>query len=72
MPGKTGGKGCLAVPLNRKVFEAQIRFVLKAEMKRALVREARRRALSAADLLSEFIEEGLARRKVDGSVGRAS
>lgn len=60
------------MPLNRKVFEAQIRFVLKAEMKRALVREARRRGLAAADLLREFIEEGLARRKVDGSVGRAS
>jgi hypothetical protein len=58
------------MPRNVKVFAAQIRFVLKPEMKRALAREAARRRMSAADLLRLYIEEGLARspkpRKADG------
>jgi hypothetical protein len=42
--------------------------VLKPEMKRALQRQAKRRGLSAADLLRLYIEEGLARkgRQADG------
>ena len=47
------------MPLNEKMFDAQIRFVLTSEMKDALFREAKRRAMSAADLLRLFIEQGL-------------
>jgi hypothetical protein len=39
----------------------QIRFVLKSEMKARLFREAKRRAMSAADLLRLYVEEGLDR-----------
>jgi hypothetical protein len=49
------------MPLNERIFDAQIRFVLKSEMKDRLFREAKRRAMSAADLLRLYIEEGLDR-----------
>ena len=47
------------MPLNEKVFDDQIRFVIKSELKARLYREAGRRHMSAADLLRLFIEEGL-------------
>jgi hypothetical protein len=47
------------MPLNVKIFDAQIRFVLTSEMKDQLFREAKRRAMSAADLLRLYIEQGL-------------
>jgi hypothetical protein len=42
-------------------FDAQIRFVLTASLKRRLDREAIRRRMSTADLIRLLLEEGLAR-----------
>lgn len=49
------------MPLNEKIYDAQIRFVIKSEQKNRLFREAKRRRLAAADLLREFIDDGLDR-----------
>ena len=38
------------MPLNEKVFDDQIRFVIKSGLKQRLYREAARRHISAADL----------------------
>lgn len=52
------------MPLNEKVFDAQIRFVLKSELKARLYREAKRRHLSVADLIREFINDGLVKTEI--------
>jgi hypothetical protein len=59
------------VPLNEKVFDAQIRFVIKSDLKARLYREAKRRRMSAADLLRLYIEEGLAGERLVRIEGRA-
>jgi hypothetical protein len=60
------------MPLNEKVFDDQIRFVIKSDLKQALYREAARRHMSAADLLRLYIEEGLARGFVKTEGGRST
>jgi hypothetical protein len=47
------------------VFDDQIWFVIKSELKARLYREAGRRHMSAADLLWLFIEEGLGLAKTE-------
>ena len=47
------------MPLNERQFDAQIRFVVKSELKKRLYREAARRRMSAADLIRLYIEQGL-------------
>jgi hypothetical protein len=47
------------MPLIEKMFDDQIRFVLKSELKARLYREAKRRHISASDLIRLYIEEGL-------------
>ena len=60
------------MPLNERVFDDQIRFVIKSDLKQRLCREAPRRHMSAADLLRLYIEEGLARGSVKTEGGRGS
>ena len=57
------------MPLNEKIFDEQIRFVIKSDLKQALYAEAARRHMSAADLLRLFIEEGLTRGLVNTGGG---
>jgi predicted HicB family RNase H-like nuclease len=49
------------LPLNRKLFEAQIRFVLDPRLKARLFHEAACRGVSAADLIRAAIEHELER-----------
>jgi hypothetical protein len=56
------------MPLNEKQFDAQIRFVVKSDLKKRLYREAVRRHVSAADLIRLYIEEGLDRALVKTGV----
>lgn len=49
------------MPLNRKLFEAQIRFVLDPQLKARLFHEAACRGVSAADLIRAAIEHELER-----------
>ena len=60
------------MPLNERVFDDQIRFVIKSDLKQRLCREAARRHMSAADLLRLYIEEGLARGFVKTEDGRGA
>ena len=47
------------MPLSKKIFDAQFRFVIPKELKDRLFREAKRRHLTAAVLLRQFVEDGL-------------
>jgi hypothetical protein len=47
------------MPLNEKVYDAHVRFMITSELKAPCT--SKRRHMSASDLLREFITEGLDR-----------